>query len=729
MKKRFVKKLLISAAAACALFAAMTISAFACTTIYVGGDLTEEGAPIVARSEDYVNSQNKLFYISEAGEYKAGTVYHGCDYYGGFEWKMNHDSYRFTAFTADILHDGKCPECGKAGHPSYTESGTNEKGVTVSATETLSGKPEILGSSTDGITGVDPYCRTKTADGKVGIEETDIPTVILSEAASAREGVELLLKIYDEYGCYGGSGLFIADQKEIWYVENCSGTQYLALKLNDKLMFLEPNMSTIGRIDLDDTENVIASDRLIEVAKEAGTFVGEEENNIIDYRASYNRSNTVNARMVNGLNFVNKAYGYTDEALIADNTKFCISNLDADGKIVDLYTNIRADRKMTVDDIVNYYKVDGISNTGNTDTAFFQIFSDRPANTGTVEWVSLDTGAFNVFVPYYPMLLNETYAGFRAAVGEADKVKEKPDSGMYYKTTNRNGDSYYVAFPKDWETSYYWCFDALNNYIAYAKDTTGSEVSGKDKAYALTKLKALQQEIYDEFGNISLEGLTEDAAKKVTTEKSNAMAQKAHQLALELVNYLRNAPAETDMPFTDVKEGSWFYDAVAYVYEKGMMNGTSNTSFAPEGSTTRGMIVTILWRLEDQPSADIAAAFSDVKAGSYYEKAVAWAAENNIVNGYSAAKFGPNDNITREQMAAILYRYAQLKKIDVSAGENTDLSSYTDAASISSYAVPSFKWACASEIIQGSGGKLTPSGDATRAQVAAIFKRFCEKTA
>ena len=113
MKKRFVKKLLISAAAACALFAAMTISAFACTTIYVGGDLTEEGAPIVARSEDYVNSQNKLFYISEAGEYKAGTVYHGCDYYGGFEWKMNHDSYRFTAFTADILHDGKCPECGK----------------------------------------------------------------------------------------------------------------------------------------------------------------------------------------------------------------------------------------------------------------------------------------------------------------------------------------------------------------------------------------------------------------------------------------------------------------------------------------------------------------------------------------------------------------------------------------------------------------------------------------
>lgn len=718
MKNKFLRRLLIAAAAVSVLFAAMTVSAFACTTIYVGGNFTEEGAPIVARSEDYINSQNKLFYVSEAGEYKEGTVYHGCDEYGGFEWTMSHDSYRFTAFTADILHDGKCPECGKPGHPSYTESGTNEKGVTVSATETLSGKAEILGSSADGIVGVDPYHRTKTADGKVGIEETDIPTIILSEAASARDGVELLLKIYDEYGCYGGSGLFIADQKEIWYVENCSGTQYVALKLNDDMMFLEPNMSTIGLIDLDDTENVIASDRLIEVAKEAGTFVGDEKNNTINFRDSYNRSNTVNARIVNGLNFINKAYNYTDEALVSDNTKFCISNVNVDGEIVDLYTNIEADREITVDDIVNYYKVDGISNTGNTDTAFFQIFSDRPVNSGTVEWVSLDTGAYNVFIPYYPLLLTETYEGYRAAVGEAGKVQEKPASGMYYKTTNRQSESYYVSFPKDWETSYYWCFDALNNYIAYA-DTP---VSDEDKAYVLAELKELQNEIYEKFK-------AAENPQDANTAMSK-MAEDAHKTALRLVNELRADGENTPkLPFADVKEGSWFYDSVAYVYKKGIINGTSSTAFSPDSPVTRGMIVTILWRLEGQPSADTAAGFNDVKAGGYYENAVAWAVKNGIVNGYSASKFGPDDSITREQMAAILYRYAQYDNIDTGAGENTDILSYADGASVTEYAVPAVKWACGAGLIQGSNGKLMPSGSTTRAQAAAILKRFCENLA
>ncbi len=186
---------------------------------------------------------------------------------------------------------------------------------------------------------------------------------------------------------------------------------------------------------------------------------------------------------------------------------------------------------------------------------------------------------------------------------------------------------------------------------------------------------------------------------------------------------------KTEISFTDVKEGDWFYDAVAYVSEKGMMNGTSDTDFAPNSPTTRGMIVTILWRLENEPSADTSDSFGDVKAGSYYERAVAWAAEKGIVNGYSAVKFGPDNSITREQMAAILYRYAQWKAIDVSVGGDTDISSYDDAASVSQYALAAFQWLCGSEIIQGSGGKLMPDGDATRAQVAAILKRFCENVA
>ena len=133
--------------------------------------------------------------------------------------------------------------------------------------------------------------------------------------------------------------------------------------------------------------------------------------------------------------------------------------------------------------------------------------------------------------------------------------------------------------------------------------------------------------------------------------------------------------------------------------------------------------MTILWRLEGQPSADTAAGFNDVKAGGYYENAVAWAVKNGIVNGYSASKFGPDDSITREQMAAILYRYAQYDNID------TDILSDADGASVTEYAVPAVKWACGAGLIQGSNGKLMPSGSTTRAQAAAILKRFCENLA
>lgn len=179
------------------------------------------------------------------------------------------------------------------------------------------------------------------------------------------------------------------------------------------------------------------------------------------------------------------------------------------------------------------------------------------------------------------------------------------------------------------------------------------------------------------------------------------------------------------MPFTDVKETDWFYDAVRYVYENGMMSGTGSSTFAPDSSTTRGMIVTILHRLEGTPSAS-GEQFSDVPAAQYYAKAVAWASANGIVSGYGNGCFGPNDPITREQLAAILYRYADYKGYGVSIGKKADLSGYADAASISDWAVSAFQWACGAGIIGGSDGKLTPQGAATRAQTAAMLYRFCE---
>ena len=180
-----------------------------------------------------------------------------------------------------------------------------------------------------------------------------------------------------------------------------------------------------------------------------------------------------------------------------------------------------------------------------------------------------------------------------------------------------------------------------------------------------------------------------------------------------------------ELPFTDVVRGDWFFDDVRYVYETGLMNGVSATRFAPYGSTTRGMIVTILYRMEGQPAVSRDCPFTDVASGSYYERAITWAAANGIVTGHSSTIFAPDANITREQLAAILYRYAVYKGLDVSVGENTNILSYEDFASLSEYAIPAMQWACGAGILYGFGGSLLPDAPANRLQAAAILHRFC----
>ena len=179
------------------------------------------------------------------------------------------------------------------------------------------------------------------------------------------------------------------------------------------------------------------------------------------------------------------------------------------------------------------------------------------------------------------------------------------------------------------------------------------------------------------------------------------------------------------LPFGDVKSADWFYNDVKYVYEKGMMAGTAADVFAPNATTTRAMIVTILYRLEGSPAVTGTSAFVDVPAGQWYTDAVNWAAANQIVKGTSATTFAPNDSITREQMAAILYRYAQYKGYDVT--KKADLSGYSDNSQISAYAKDALAWANAAKLINGvTNTTLAPQGNATRAQVSAILHRFCD---
>ena len=183
--------------------------------------------------------------------------------------------------------------------------------------------------------------------------------------------------------------------------------------------------------------------------------------------------------------------------------------------------------------------------------------------------------------------------------------------------------------------------------------------------------------------------------------------------------------AEEPLPFTDVASDAWYAQAVAYVYRQGLMSGTAQDRFSPDLTTNRAMLVTILYRLAGSPAVDGGSAFTDVSGGDWFASGVAWASANGIVTGYGDGRFGPNDPITREQMAAILYRYAGF------AGQSTtgqaDLSGYTDAGRVSPYAAEPMGWAVDQGLITGvSAGTLAPGGSATRAQVATILMRFCQ---
>ena len=266
------------------------------------------------------------------------------------------------------------------------------------------------------------------------------------------------------------------------------------------------------------------------------------------------------------------------------------------------------------------------------------------------------------------------------------------------------------------KTTYKVTTSAVNNGGVNAspssaeKGATITITLSPDKGYKLDKLTVTDGS-----------GKTVSTVKKSDTVYTFTMPASAVKVG---VSYVKATETPSETKFNDVSANDWFASAVDYVTGKGMMNGTADNTFSPKANTTRGMVVTVLYRLENQPSTS-AASFTDVASGAYYANAVAWANANGIVSGYGSGKFGPNDKVTREQLAAILYRYAQYKKYDVSGAKSLD--GYTDAQSVSSYAVPALQWANAAGIVTGkSGSKLDPKGNATRAEVAAMLMRFCE---
>lgn len=183
-----------------------------------------------------------------------------------------------------------------------------------------------------------------------------------------------------------------------------------------------------------------------------------------------------------------------------------------------------------------------------------------------------------------------------------------------------------------------------------------------------------------------------------------------------------------DKRFSDVAADAWYAEYINYVAENGLMNGYEDGRFGPNDKTTRAQIVTVLYRMEGEPAVSSSSSFKDVSAGGqYYSAAVAWASRNDIVNGYEDGRFGPNDNVTREQIAAILYRYAAYKEYDTTLAGN--IASFSDAAKVSSWANSAIAWAVGEGLINGDNGALKPQGNATRAEIATLLTRFAKNIA
>lgn len=324
--------------------------------------------------------------------------------------------------------------------------------------------------------------------------------------------------------------------------------------------------------------------------------------------------------------------------------------------------------------------------------------------------------------------LSATVSGNKSFKVNANDKTVKLIAASGYNLT-KNGDTYTVSHQSSGgpgssggsistPTTYAVNVNAATNGAVAAdkktasKGTTVTVTASPSKGYVVDAVKVVDKDGKDV-------AVTEKDGKYVFTMPASAVTVTG--------SFKAETPAPVALPFTDVKSGDWFYPAVQYAYAQGLMTGTSATTFAPNGTMNRAMIVTVLYRLEKSPAVTGASKFTDVPAGQWYSDAVAWAAANKIVNGYDETTFGPMNAVTREQMAAILFRYEQVKGLEnVTLEEN--LNRFPDQNKISAYAIPALQWAVGQKIINGNAdGTLDPTGTATRAQVAQIFTNLLNK--
>ena len=300
----------------------------------------------------------------------------------------------------------------------------------------------------------------------------------------------------------------------------------------------------------------------------------------------------------------------------------------------------------------------------------------------------------------------ETIGGFPHVSGIVFTV----DTGKVYDQGEQYpGSTYYAPKSIQRVTIQSVGGKAFDPNATYTIATNDFMAAGGDTYYAF-KTASVNYDLGVPMDEVVMEYVTEELDGVVTAEDYGASEGRI--------------TIKKGLPFTDVAADAAYYDDVLYVYENNIFNGFTSTIFGPDSTMTRGQMVTVLWRMNGSPEPEKDCPFTDVAAASPYRKAIAWAVENGLSNGYTETTFAPGQAISRQQFLTILYRYAQFKEYDVSVGEDTNILSYTDVESVSTYAVPAMQWACGAGVAYGIDGKLMPTSPAPRYQVAEFLASF-----
>ena len=710
------------------------VSASACCGLYVGSQESVNGSTYVGRSEDIGKLYDKVFEVRPAADHAQGEMYE--DTYG-FSMPYPAHTYRYTVLR-DSIEQGESvvDENGNLVREAYGEVGMNENGVAVSAT--------VSTSYNENAKAADPLVDT-------GICEISLTSVILMSAESARDGVEKLAAIIDTYGSGECNSFTISDANEVWDFETLSGHQYVAVKMPDDKVSVNPNMVVMNEIDVSDTENVIASDGLISLPLENGFLVSSQQGKVaddqitkVDIQKTYGSTDFGNGqyfRYWQGVNYLNEelseSVSVERDGEAAPEGPFNML-FDADHQLT-TYEVLRllacrgeGTAYAADNNLENNPNGTAIGNERQAECHVFEIRSDMPEELATIQWQTMSRAEFSVYLPYYSNLLTDTSDIFQTEYSPSIKnIEEVLDD---------------ADFPA--ETSAYWVFTAINDLCDNDRERYGANV----KLYWENYQKALieQQEAVDEAMKVICAEKPEQA-EQVATALAKAVSEEAFENAKSILTELwafvkadqagelaedavftPSVLTENKMPtysidmaytFDDVASDAWYADAVHYVAENGIMNGAGDGTFAPYTIMNRSMLVQVLYALEGKPAVS-GSSFADVASDAWYADAVAWAAQTGIVTGLSDTTFGPDQVLTREQLATILYRYAAYKGYDVTA--SGDLDSYTDAAQLGAYALEAMEWATGSSLISGSNGALAPQSSATRAEAATILMRFLE---